>query len=115
MAGHACSRAATMARRLAREGPGGRGLTWADAARAVRVCGAAQGAGAATRRQVQRRWWKRRASGWGSEQQQAEEAAVVAERWKAVLERFHHAGITGARDERLAVGVGLMASEAERR
>jgi hypothetical protein len=43
-----------------------------------------------------------------------EEEAVVAERWKVDLERFHHDGITGARDERLAVGVGLMASEPER-
>lgn len=50
----------------------------------------------------------------GAEEEE-EKAAAVAERWKADLERFHHDGITGARDDRLAVGVGLMASEAERR
>jgi hypothetical protein len=43
-----------------------------------------------------------------------EEDTPVAEGWKADLERFHHEGITAARDERLAVRVGLMASEAER-
>jgi hypothetical protein len=43
--------------------------------------------------------------------EEEEEDTPVAEGWKADLERFHHDGITAARDERLAVR-GLMASEA---